>query len=151
MDQLEVAAGLGGAGLALAALSFAVRELAKRASRLSVRPPAEPKIVDPSSSGFMRAMDARQTKAAEESAMRLQVYETHKIVTDRDIDGVPRVHNKRTVEEAILESRELDGRQVELLERLCELIEEALGKRSRPAHPEGRYRKKQQSHGRVDK
>ena len=140
MDPLEVLFGLCGAGGAITVVAKIGLERAKRKAPASLPPKIQPPIPPPSMSGQMRAMGEAMLKQTQEEALRIQVHEMHQILKERDLDGFPKVHNKRTVEEAILETRAHCERQVELLEGILEALQQP-----GPRPPTG-YRKKLPSH-----
>jgi hypothetical protein len=134
MDPLDAAGGIGIAGLAITAIAGIARAAIKSRQAHGSNPPLSAR----SKSGEMRAIKDALLEEERDKQLRAEVHAMHEIVKQRDPDGIPRVHNKPSVEQAILESRELDRRQVELLEAIL------LELRSSPKPP-GTYRMKMPS------
>jgi hypothetical protein len=138
-DPGIVAAALALVGTAVTALAFALKTLARRKTPPSLRPPTQtPPPALPSTSTQMRAVTETMMRAEQDQRMRAQVRDMHGVLMARDAANEQyRVHNKAHVEQAILDSRRFDERQVELLEQILEAV-------SDDSSP-GRYRRKMPS------
>lgn len=128
-DPAIVAGAFAIVGTAVTALAFALKTLAKRKSAsvppraIAVEPARQPQSTG-SSTSQMRAVTDAVLRQNQDDALRQQVSVMHEIVTARDVDGFPRVHNKTSIEKAILQSRDFDRDQLAESRRTNALLEE---------------------------